>query len=385
MMLVLAWLSLIVAAVAVAFCLINRTMFQRAPVLNAGSADDERPVVSLLIPARNEQAGIEDTLQRALAQQDVELEVLVLDDNSTDGTGEVVQRLARQDHRLKLLPGRPLPSGWSGKQFACQQLADAASHEELVFLDADVHLKPDAVIRAIRLRRRMQLDLLSGFPLQRAETPGERLLIPLINYILLCYLPFPAMRGSTSLSACAGCGQLFVTGRTAWRLAGGHAAIRRSLHDGVMLPRAYRRAGLMTDVFDASDMASVRMYQGLQQTWQGLAKNATEGFANSRLILPVTALMTAAHVLPFVLMPLIWFESGPSWAMGTATAAAGLSLLTRAAVAAWFDRQWLVVPLHPVSIILFLSLQWFAWIRSLRGSASQWRGRSYTAVKELSS
>lgn len=384
MMLVTAWTCCVFAGVAVLFCAVNRRMFLRAPLVSRPSESD-RYQVSLLIPARNEEAGIRATLERALAQKDVELEVLVLDDQSTDRTRDVVQSLARQDDRLRLLTGKPLPSGWCGKQYACQQLADAASGEELVFIDADVHLAPDAVRRTVTLRHQMQLDLLSGFPQQQAETTGERLLIPLINYILVCYLPFPAMRGSTSRSACAGCGQLFATSRTAYRLMGGHSAIRGSLHDGVMLPRAYRRSGLMTDVFDASDLARVRMYRGWTETWQGLSKNAGEGFANARLILPSTLLLAGAHIVPFLLTSVLWLKSGPAEALAVAAVACALSLLSRAAVAAWFDRQWMLVPLHPVAVAAFLLIQWSSWIRDLRGGVSEWRGRAYTPVGELSS
>lgn len=383
MTLALAWICLVIAGVAAVFCVVNRSMFHRSAVVPQSSAV-ELPAVSVLIPARNEEAGIRATLERVLAQQGVKLEVLVLDDHSTDRTSEVVQSLVQQDSRLRLLTGDALPAGWSGKQFACQQLADAARSEELVFLDADVHLEPDAISRAVGMRRQMGLDLLSGFPRQQTGTTGERLLIPLINYVLICYLPFPAMRRTTSLSACAGCGQMFATGRTAYRLMGGHAAVKSSLHDGVMLPRAYRRVGLMTDVFDAGDIAAVRMYHGLKQTWQGLAKNATEGFANSRLIVPVTVLLMAAHVLPWILLLMLWNDPHASTTVTIAAAAGGLSLLTRGAVAVWFDRQWLMVLLHPISIMMFLWIQWSAWLRSLRGGGSDWRGRTYISAGELS-
>ena len=128
------------------------------------------------------------------------------------------------------------------------------------------------------------------------------MLVPLIYIVLLSYLPFELMRRTKWQAASAGCGQFFLTTRQSYEQMGGHGAIRDSLHDGITLPRAFRRAGLTTDVFDASDVASCRMYRGWWQTWQGFSKNAYEGLANPRLIVPMTGLMLVGYVAPTVLL-----------------------------------------------------------------------------------
>jgi hypothetical protein len=276
-----------------------------------------------------------------------------------------------------LLRGAAKPSGWSGKQWACFQLAQQTQHDELVFLDADVTLSSDALLRAITMRRRCSADLLSGFPHQRVVTPGEQLLIPLIQLILLCFLPFALMRWTRMTGAAAGCGQFFLTTKAAYQSTGGHGSIRQSLHDGIMLPRSYRLAGLKTDLFDASDMASCRMYTSFNETWSGLMKNATEGFAKMPLLPVMTVLMLLAFVLPAVcaigaLMGLI----GP-YLVAPVVGSCCMSYLPRLLCCWKFDRAWWACLLNPVSIILFLIIQWSALISKSRGKGVKWRQRSY--------
>ncbi len=193
------------------------------------------------------------------------------------------------------------PSG-AANNMLVSQLAEHARHDELLFMDADVLLAPDAICRCVMQRKITGVDLLSGFPRQRVGTFGEALLIPLMHIVLLTYLPFRRMRRSTSPATSAGCGQLFLTSRAAYQQVGGHASIKASLHDGLTLPRAYRRAGLTTDIFDARDLATCRMYRGWSQTWAGLLKNAHEGIANPRLIVPATMLMFMNFVAPTIFL-----------------------------------------------------------------------------------
>jgi len=159
----------------------------------------ELPGVSLLIPARHEERSIEQTLTAALANRDVDLEVIVLDDHSTDRTAAIVQRIAADDPRVRLATAPPLPAGWCGKQHACHTLGHLASHELMVFIDADVTLSDDALRRIIDfMDRRPWVELASGFPRQITRTFSEKLVIPLITYVLLGYLPLRWSRVYTS-------------------------------------------------------------------------------------------------------------------------------------------------------------------------------------------
>ena len=338
----------------------------------AGSAG-----ISVLIPARNEEAGIATSLQCVLANRFQAFEVLVLDDASTDGTAAIVTEFLRQDERVQLLQSAQLPDGWNGKQHACWQLAEAAKYEWLLFLDADVRLSPDALARIGSELATEPRDLLSGFPFQETRTIGEQLLIPLMHLVLLGFLPLDQMRASRKPEFGAGCGQLFIARREAYFAAGGHRAIRDSRHDGLKLPRAFRSAGLVTDLFDATDIASCRMYSSMQQVVQGLLKNATEGIAQPKLIAVFSVLLVGGQTLPIFSLPHAIFYGWPVAAIVILALATIASFVPRALAAKQFKQPWLGVVLNPIAVAIFVALQWWALARkSLGVKPVLWRGRA---------
>jgi hypothetical protein len=330
---------------------------------------DGAPQISVLIPARNEAANIAAAVDAVFRSVGVTLEVCVLDDGSTDDTAAILRGMT--DPRLRVLQGGALPAGWSGKQHACARLAEQASHELMVFVDADVRLAPDALCRMAGYMQRHAVGLASGFPRQVTVGWAEWLLLPLIHLLLLGYLPMARMQKDLSPALGAGCGQVFMARRAAYVRAGGHTAIRASLHDGVTLPRAFRRAGIMTGLFDATDLAQCRMYDSAEAVWEGLTKNATEGMAKP-LALPVwTVLLAGGHILPFVLLVL---RPSPLTLAACACAWGLRGLL------AWrFRQSWRSAALHPVGVAALLLLQWCALLRAASGYKATWRGRAYTA------
>jgi hypothetical protein len=335
--------------------------------------------VSVLVPARNESEAIGRLMDDVLASKDVDLELLILDDNSNDGTADLVERRAAVDPRVRLVRGGPLPEGWCGKQHACWQLSRAATAETWVFLDVDVSPTPDAIARSLVFLEDSGAALVSGFPRQLTGSFLEWLLLPLIHFILLGFLPLARSRSDTNPGMAAGCGQWFVTRRADYERAGGHAAIRASLHDGVKLPRAYRRAGLVTDIFDASDIASCRMYTRSIDVRRGLSKNATEGIGAPTTIVPFTLLLGCGQILPLVLVTLgmvTAFRGWPWWAVGAAFLALVLSYLPRLLEAARFGQSLSSAVAHPLAMVVFLAIQWQALIRRLLGLKTAWRGRT---------
>jgi hypothetical protein len=334
--------------------------------------------VSVLVPARNESQAIGRLLDDVLASRDVDLELVILDDDSTDGTADLVERRAVLDPRVRLVRGGPLPEGWCGKQHACWQLSRAAAADIWVFLDVDVSPTPDAIARSLAFLEDSGAALASGFPRQLTGSFLEWLLLPLIHFILLGFLPLARSRGDTNPGMAAGCGQWFVTRRADYERAGGHAAIRASLHDGVKLPRAYRRAGLPTDIFDASDIASCRMYTRSIDVWRGLSKNATEGIGAPTTILPFTLLLGCGQILPLVLVAVggaTAYRGWPWWAVLAAWLGLILSYLPRLLEAARFGQSLTSAVAHPLATGVFLAIQWYALARRLLGLKTAWRGR----------
>ena len=347
------------------FVLTLLNLRQFAPPL-AGT--DPQPV-SVLIPARNEEGNIGPAVTAILANTGLAFEVVVLDDGSTDRTAAVLAGFS--DPRLRVISGPALPPGWSGKQHACAVLARAARHELMVFTDADVRLTPDALARMAGFMASHPVGLASGFPRQVVRTWSEQLLLPLIHFLLLGFLPIAIMRRSLSPALGAGCGQLFIARRHAYEQAGGHAAIRASLHDGLTLPRAFRHAGLATDLFDATDIASCRMYSSVSELWSGLGKNATEGMARPVALVVWTVILFGGQVLPGVLM--LTAPSAP------AMAALVLGVGLRFVLAVRFRQPEISAVLHPLGILALLTVQWAALVRMARGRPAVWRGRAYPA------
>jgi Glycosyl transferase family 2 len=374
---------LVIASVALAFITTslvraNLRHFRRLPP--APWPGSPRTAISILIPARDEERVIRASVAAALASRGVQLEVLVLDDRSEDATAEIVQAMARLDDRVRLIRGPELPPGWCGKQHACWVLAGEARHPLLVFLDADVKLEPEGLARMATFLEDSGADLASGFP--RQETVGllEQLVIPLMHFILLGFLPIERMRQSLDPAFAAGCGQLFITRRAAYDLSGGHSSIRGTLHDGLKLPRAYRLAGLRTDIFDANDLAACRMYHTPAAVWNGLARNAVEALASPRLIVPMSAILLLGQVAPACIVaagltrfPRPWDPALVWWAFAALVA----SYSSRWALAIRFRQSRLGALLHPLGILVLVAIQWYALARNLAGRPSAWKGRLY--------
>jgi hypothetical protein len=331
------------------------------------------------VPARNEERAIGRLLQDVIASEGVELEVVILDDASEDRTAEIVRHKAAADPRVRLVSGQALPAGWCGKQHACWQLSHAAHHDVWVFLDVDVEVTRDGIARAVAFLETRNVALASGFPLQKTAAVLDWLLLPLINYVLVGYLPLDRARQVNAPSLAAGCGQLFVTRRADYERAGGHAAIRASLHDGVKLPRAYRRAGLVTDIFDATEIASCRMYATNREVWRGLSKNATEGIGSPATIVPFTILLGGGSVLPVVVASVgisTHFDGWPAGGGVVALVAVALSYMSRVLDAIRFRQSFSSALVHPVGVAVFLVIQWVALVRKILGLQTSWRGRS---------
>jgi glycosyltransferase involved in cell wall biosynthesis len=363
-MILLGFIALALAALPAILAAVNLAALARTP----RAAPRPDTLVSILIPARNEAANIGPALDAALASTDVAVEVLVMDDGSTDDTASIVQAHAARDPRVRLLSAPPLPEGWTGKIHACHRLAEAARGTHFLFVDADVRLSPHAAAALAGRAEAGGARMVSAVPRQITGTLGELLTVPMVNFTLLGYLPMPMMRkdpipASARLRpAPAGRGRSLSA-------VGGHGAVRTLLHDGIQLARVFRRAGFMTDLVFGHDLATCRMYTRFDDAWAGFAKNAHEGMA-TRKALPVwTVLLFGAHVLPFLLLVL-----APSW---PAAAAALLSLGTRAAVTLKTRENPLAIPLHPATVLVGLAIQWSVLLKLGRGRQAGWKGRLY--------
>jgi len=332
-------------------------------------------LVTVAIPARNEEANIAAIVDSLRAQTHAHLEILVYDDHSTDQTAAILAILAASDPRVRAAEVRVLATGWNGKQFACDQLGRQARGDWVLFTDADVRFDPACIAVSLAEARRMNVDLLSTFPRQITGSFAEAAVVPMIFFILFSYLPMPRMRATADPATSAGCGQFLFAKRDAYLKSGGHAAFQSSMHDGIKMPRAFRKAGLRTDLFDATNLCSVRMYRGFQQTWRGFTKNAYEGLGNIALLLFITVMHLVGHVLPpIALAAWFWLDEASPITLALAAAAVVIALAQRIMLARRFRHSALSVAIHPLGVLLMTIIQWASWFLHITGRRS-WRGR----------
>jgi hypothetical protein len=365
MITVLGLALLALAALPAVLAMMNFGVLRRT----ARHAPGPDTLVSILIPARNEAQNIGPALDAALASMGVPVEVAVMDDGSTDRTAEIVRAYAARDSRVRLLSAPPLEEGWTGKVHACHHLSLAARGTHFLFVDADVRLGPRAAALLAGHAQATGASLVSAVPRQIMRGWGEMLTVPMINLMLLGYLPMGFMRLSRDPGLGAACGQMMLAEAEAYRAVGGHGAIRSLLHDGIQLARVFRRSGRMTDLVLGHDLASCRMYARFDEAWAGFAKNAHEGMATP-VALPVwTILLAGGHVLPFLLLPFV-----PTLPVALA---ALLSLATRATVTVATREPLLSVVLHPLTVCVGLLIQWSVLLRIRTGRQTGWKGRLY--------
>jgi glycosyltransferase involved in cell wall biosynthesis len=329
------------------------------PTLTAGSSAPGRPRTSILVPARNEAGRLPDTLPGLLAQPADE--VLVLDDQSSDGTADVVSGFT--EPRLRLIQGTAPPPGWIGKNWACHQLATAATGDLLVFCDADVTLHPGALDAVWHQMCGQAADVFSVFPRQHAGTLGERLLVPLIDETLLGFLPHPLLDRSVPSAATAN-GQCLGFRRDAYRTVGGHRAVAGRIVEDVALARHSRKAGLKLGLALGGDLVAARMYRDYRSTVRGLGKSLRAAHAGSDLLLVGSA---AWHLTAYTVPWVCWCR-GRAWRL-----AALLGLAERLLVNVKTGRKGYAEPaLVPVTAPAALPVYLVALRRTTR-----WKDRSY--------
>ncbi len=328
-----------------------------ARLLRVPTATTCRLRASVLLPVRDEAARLEPCLRALLTQRGVDLEVLVLDDGSSDGTADLVRSIAGD--RVRLLRGAPLPAGWLGKPHACHQLAAAATGEVLVFVDADVVLTPTAVAATVELLERTGLDLLSPYPRQQA--PGPTALVqPLLQWSWLSFLPLRVAERSPRPSLSAANGQLLAVRRDAYDRSGGHAAVRAEVVEDVELLRAVKRAGGRGGVCDGTHLATTRMYD----SWDELV----DGYGKSLWTLPAPTL--ALLLLLYVVPPVAALRGSRAGALGYLAGVAGRVVAARRTG----SRALPEALAHPVSVTVFAGLAVRSRVQRRRGALT-WRGR----------
>lgn len=235
-------------------------------------------LVSVLIPARNEQTNIAWLLQSILEQDYQNYEVIVLDDGSTDRTYAICSSFAKRDRRFSVIRGKALPSGWLGKNYACYQLAEKARGNYLIFLDADEVVKPGLINYSINRMKINKLALLSLFANQQMETTGERLVVPLMHFLLLNLLPLRLVKLSSNPAFAAASGQFMLFDALIYKQRRWHLQVKNKVVEDIEILKEVKRLNYRCETLLANGYIFCRMYNSFGEAVNGFSKNLLAGF-----------------------------------------------------------------------------------------------------------
>ena len=343
------------------------------------------PLVSLVIPARNEGRNIERCVRSALAASYPRLEVIAVDDHSTDDTGAILRRLAAEDARLRVVVPRPLPPGWFGKQWACTAGAEASSGDIIGFFDADTVQSPDLIARAVNAMRTRHADLLTVAGTQELGSFWERMIQPQIFAIMLTrYGGTESVNASRRASAKIANGQCIFVRRHAYEDTGGHGAVRDKVAEDLAMAQLYFRAGRRALLVLGMTQLSTRMYTSLHELVAGWGKNIFAGGRDAapfgavgRLVYPV---LLVAPALGGVVPPLL-LASALGGVLGHGMLV--WSAIVTGANLIWWVIVYVLLGLSPVYALLYplgSAIMLYIAVRSIaRGNRVRWKDREYIA------
>lgn len=321
--------------------------------------------ISVLVPLRNEEENAVAIVETLAAQENlIDAEFLILNDNSSDKTYDLVKATAGNDSRFKLIQGSPLPNGWLGKPWALDQLSQLARGEVLICIDADVRLSKTAIAASVDSMHEHSLDFFSPYPSQVARTFGERMIQPLLQWSWLSSVPLAIAKRSSNPSFAIANGQFFAVKKSALVRSGGYSSIKSEVLDDMQMARVLLRNKFKGTVGNGAQIAQCRMYSSWSELRNGYAKSLWKGFGGVLGSLLAIALLVLTGIIPLV-----------SAAMGSPYGwLAFEAVLISRVISAKITRANLFDSLlHPISSVLLIYLIIYSWL--MRGRI-QWKGRT---------
>jgi chlorobactene glucosyltransferase len=336
------------------------------------------PLISVLVPARDEEANIETCLKSLKSQDYPNFEILVLDDHSSDNTAAIVGRMAAEDSRIRLFRSEPLPEGWAGKPFACYQLAQRAKGSWLLFVDADTIHAPHMLRGVLPIAIESKIGMLSGFPRQIANSLPQKVAIPVLYFVIMSWLPIWWLHRSRKPRPSLAIGQFLLFSREAYWKIGGHLAVKSRIIEDVWLGVEINRSGSRHIAIDLSPVVSCNMYHDVGAMWEGFIKWMYSVAALSRIFMAL--LIVAAYF--FFLAPFYWL-----W-HELFVAPTGWGPIIGFQVVMIFGMRWLVDSrfkepvvsafLHPLGFSFLMLTGLYAGSRQVVGAGVRWKNRLYS-------
>ncbi len=305
------------------------------------------PKVSILIPARNEEENIGNLLNQLDEFSYADLEIIIYDDNSMDKTSEIVKKHIRKNQKIKFMQGDELREGWLGKNYACHRLALEATGEVFLFLDADVSVQNGLIERSLNHFQKHNLHLLSIFPKQNFKSTGEKVSVPLMNWILLSFLPLIMVRISKNAAFSAANGQFIMFRSDTYKKLLPHQRFRAEKVEDIAIIRHFKKQGLKSDTMLGDKYIECRMYSGVTEAIEGFTKNIFQFFGNSIILTILVGIITT--IAPFLVFFYFGILAGSIYLSGIVLLRIFVSLASRQSV---FENLIFMIPQHLVFLLI---------------------------------
>jgi chlorobactene glucosyltransferase len=328
--------------------------------------------VSLLIPARNEEGSVGACLRSLTNQDHDNIEIIVLDDHSTDRTRAIVES---QGHNIKLVEGESMPAGWTGKNWACHQLSLHATGEVLFFIDADAILEPSAITSVLHVMETENVDMVASLLRNQGTSFSSSILLPIVNHAILALFPASLVHRSSNPDIALAFGPFIGLSCNAYKKSGGHAAHPDHIVDDVQLARSVKAAGYQQRLINGTDLATTTWYSGFKDIWKGFSKNAYGALSyRTSLSLLVTFLVAPLLALPFLRLFAGFF--GASVPMEVLWQVVLLILGRFITSSVGRDPLWGVI-FHPFAMLFWGATLFWSMIIAVTGQSIEWKNRSY--------
>jgi chlorobactene glucosyltransferase len=334
------------------------------------------PRISVLVPARNEEETIGPCVSSLLAQDYSNFQVIVLNDNSTDGTAAILSKLGQSDSRLKIINGQPLPPDWLGKHWACHQLYKAADGELLMFTDADTVHSPDTLRCASAALQENRADMLSIIPRHKLGSLAEQLIMPAFALGAFANIPLPARLRPGNTKLVSSSGKLMLLRRQCYEAAGGFQSIRQSVLDDLQLAERVSAFGMRYRVFDGTDNVTCRMYHNWTEVHLGLSKNMFPSYGyNVPLFVFIWLWINFVFWEPIIVLGV---HKIPEYPPVLSVGLASISIISCLVLFAYYYQRFkfplYTVLLYPVSASLLTAIALSSMFLTISGRAT-WKDR----------
>ena len=331
---------------------------------------ETNPTVTVLIPARNEEKNIASILNQLTNSTYQPLDIIVYNDKSTDKTEEIAAKFADENNNIRVLKGTELPEGWLGKNYACYNLAKHAKSEFLLFLDADVEVKDGLIEGALDYMLNYKLKLLSIFPKQIISSFGEQISVPLMNWILLSFLPLVLIRKSSNPAFSAANGQFMMFDASTYKKHQPHSLFRAHKVEDIAISQYYKKNSLLTDTMLGNNLIRCKMYSGLNEAVSGFTKNIFQFFGNSVALTILVGLITT--LTPFMVYLYFGLSYLLMYIMASVLLRVFVSLASKQSV---FKNLIFQIPQHIVFLYII-----YKGIRTITKRELIWKGRNILQV-----